>query len=233
MASCFICAVFNQYVGSVDPIGVCRLCNALACFEHGTRLKKGPEFQCALCLPKAVVDAALVVKHEAYGPPPEMGGSGGVGVPTGGPGGDDGGGGLAVAFDSHADFERVAAQIAGASSAHRTYAREVLERVLGRVIGLNEAPDRADFLRSVIVTSDVATYEAIDRLAVDVGAELSVAQSEGRLDYDLLSDAMGVAEWAIGAEVGAELSVDAIEMIPDRRLQFLLRASNVFARARA
>jgi len=231
VASCFTCAVFNQYAGAVEPIGICRVCNALACFQHGTRLKKGPQFQCALCLPKAIVDSALVVQHEAYGQPPGGDGGVGVGVPGGGPDDDNGGGG--VAFDSHADFERSAPQIAAASAEHRNYAREVLDRVLGRVIGLTEAPDRDEFLRSIVVTSDVATYQAIDLVAAEVDAELGPAKSEGRLDEALLADALGAAAWAIGGEVGGELSVDGIAMIPDRRLQFLLRASNAFARATA
>lgn len=228
VASCFTCAVFNRSVGAADPIGVCRVCNALACFEHGTRLKKGPEFQCALCLPKSLVDSALVVTHEAYGPPPG-GGGGGVGVPVGGPrDGDDGGD--RVAFDSHGDYERSVPQIAAASRQHRLRAREDLGRLLDLVTGLDESPDREVVLRRIVVTSDVGTYEAIDRLAGEVGEELRSARAEGRLDHELLADALGTAAWAIGAEVGDELSVDAIEMIPDRRLQFLLRASNLYAR---
>jgi hypothetical protein len=234
VASCFTCAVFNKSVDDADPIGVCRVCNALACFQHGTRLKKGPQFQCALCLPRTVRNSAYVVRHETYGPPPGGGGGGGrVPVPAGPPDDDDGGGALVVEFESSEDFERSAPQIAEASRAHRMHAREDLGRLLALVTGLDDAPDRQEVLGRIIVTSDVATFEAVDQQAAEVGAELRAAQAESRLDPELLADAMGVAAWAIGAEVGDELSVDAIEMIPDRQLQFLLRASNFYARASA
>jgi hypothetical protein len=228
MASCFKCAVIDKVVGDADPIGVCKRCNSLACVDHGTRLKKGAEFKCALCLTSNMLDAAGLVRHEVYGPPPADDRGGGTGVPTpvgpSGGGGSGGGAPAVVEFESSADFERAAPKIAKASESHRAEARDIVDPLVEKVRALRDDPDREREVARIVVTSDPATIAAVDEEAVEVSDELRAAEEEGLLKRDLLADTLGVAAWAIGAEVGEEISVADIEMIPDRRLQFLLRA---------
>ncbi len=231
MASCFKCAVIDQSIGDADPIGVCKHCNSLSCVDHGTRLRKAAEFKCVLCVTRDMIDSAGLVRHDAYGEPPSAGDEGGVASPADHSSPDDGGGGSAREFDSPEDFRHSVPRIAEASSEHRAAAREITGRLVAKVEELDDKSVRDREIRRLAVTSDPATLAAFARTSVEVIRELREAQRSGRLDLGLLADALGVASWAINAPVGETISADAIALIPDERLRFLLRAwSEYFAR---
>jgi hypothetical protein len=136
----------------------------------------------------------------------------------------DGGGGVAVEFESSEEFEESIPRIAVASAVHRAAAREIVDRLVAKVEELGGAPDRQRRIEEIAVTSDPRTIQGLDEALVEVADELRVADQAGALNRELFADTLGVAAWAIGASAGDEISVAAIEMIPDRRLRFLLRA---------
>jgi hypothetical protein len=234
MPSCFKCAVVDGSTADADPIGVCLVCNSLACYDHGTRLKKAAHFECVLCLPKQILTSAGLVRHEVYpGQPP--GDRGGPGVPAAPEAPDrGGGGGAAREFVSTREFEQLEPQVAERSLVHRTAARAIVEPLVERMAGLADNPaGREQEAGRLAVTSDRASVAELDAVAAELALELQEAMASGGLDKGLLADALGVAAWAINTPIAGDvagnmaiesMSVNLIGLIADLRLQLLLRA---------
>ena len=227
MASCFKCAV-DQATGAADPIGTCGDCSSLACFDHGTRLKAGREFKCVLCVTTDMIDLATgSIIHDTYDPP----GGGDSGAVVAGPDDDGGGAGAEPSRTAHEEFEShlLTQRIADASAEHRAWASQAIEALLERTRAFGDDSQRPTMLAEIAVTSNERTRLAIEAAGLETIQTL--ASTDG-LDYELLADAVGVANWAIGEKPGAEMSVERIDLVRDRRVRFLLRVeSRYFARA--
>jgi hypothetical protein len=88
--------------------------------------------------------------------------------------------------------DQVAREQANEAVGYQGYAGEV------------ESSLRADFLAGA------------QRLARDINA----ADAAGQLRTDLLADAFGVAQWAIGVPAGEQVPPERLALLPDERLRF-------------
>ena len=160
------------------------------------------------------------------GPP---GGPGGVGAPPpGSPSG--GGGGQVVAFADSQEFVEQHPEIANASERQREAWRREVPTVLARIVQFaRDEQERQRVVKELAqqeLAPDTAGAHRREQETMRVGTVLATqvaeAQDAGVLDTDLLSDALGVATWAIGMEVGESPSPASVALLDDPRLRFII-----------
>jgi len=138
-------------------------------------------------------------------------------------------------YESTAHFEAVEPGLAESTAEARRWYHEYVASFLDlatdyafneerraridRIVGYEQPDDpveealRADLLRGA------------QRLMRDVEA----AEASGRLRRDLIADAFGVAQWAIGVPPGKPVPPERLAMLADDRLRFVVGAAAVAA----
>jgi hypothetical protein len=162
------------------------------------------------------------------------GGGGAVG-PSGGEGGDGEPEAALAAFQSSEEFTALEPDLAERSLADREYyhgspelftdwprdyaydaaAQEQINAAIGYVETSGAVAEalRADF------------RDGAQRLTRDIAA----ARARSVFRVDVLADAFGVAQWAIGVRAGDPAPPDRLAMLPDSRLRFVVGAAAVSA----
>jgi len=162
VATCYQCVTIRK--SAVDGIGVCGICNSLACAQHGGLPRNRPAFHCSRCIP------GLLTQSAGGSPPSGPGPGGGAGTPGSGPPTPGGGtGGAAVpAFQSSLDFELQAPDLAQASADQRGAVElDTVRESVRRLFGLyrDERPRREDFLGRI-------AYEVREPVQDEVGRQM-------------------------------------------------------------
>jgi hypothetical protein len=234
-ATCYRCAALNLSPPG-EPFGTCLHCNSFACRTCGVRAAKVCRFYCLSC------KSGLTLLPSGGLPPTGGGGTGGSGgsggsggPPTAGPGGTGGAATPGAPYASTEEFEALEPELAGNTRGERSFYRRFIEHFLAapseyafdeakrqdtdRAIGYERYSDpveealRADLLSGA------------QRLARDIEA----ARAGGALRPDLLADAFGVSQWAIGIPAGEQVPPERLAMLPDERLRFVVGAAAVAA----
>ena len=140
MPNCYPCTVAITY-HDPDAIGVCVICNNLACAGHGGRVLGVPQFKCGTC----ITGICTISSGGPNPPPPPPPG----GLPVGDPQPPDQPGGQGIRFSSSLDFEIQLPLLARVSTRwRREIFRESLYESLRRLFTLLRDDDgaRAEFL---------------------------------------------------------------------------------------
>ena len=227
MATCYRCTVEGTDPPG-DPFGVCDICSALACISCGVRVAGLSRFKCVMCYSSAVLLTAAGLRGAPKGPSDPGGSS-----PAAGSGPQADPDELAVAFTSSAQFVAAEPLLAGNSASERDYYRRDIERfmTLARDYAVDEA--RREQIDARLGYGRYASEEEEARRA-DLRAgsqrllrDLEQADAEARLKRDLLADAFGVAQSAIGVPPGEEVPLDRLLLLEDSRLRFIVGAAAV------
>jgi hypothetical protein len=225
-ATCYRCIALGQAPG--EPFGACQHCTSFACSTCGVRAAGVSRFYCVTC------KSGLTLLPSGGLPPTGGGGPGGGGPAAPAPLGP---GDVVAPYAGTAHFQLLEPALAESSRAERDYYHRDIERFLAapRDYAFDEAK-RADTDRAVgyeryggeveqALRSDL--LDGAQRLARDIDA----AAAAGRIRPDLLADAFGVAQWAIGVRAGEAVPPERLAMLPDQRLRFMVGAAAVAAGA--
>jgi hypothetical protein len=181
-----------------------------------------------MCYSSAVLLPAAGLPGTPGGPS----GPGGLG-PAGGPGPQGDPDELAAPLTSSAQFVAVEPVLAANSAAERYYYQADIERfrTLARDYAVDEA--RREEIDARLGYERYASEEEEARRA-DLRAgsqrllrDLERAEADGRLRRDLLADAFGVAQYAIGIPAGEEVPLERLVLLADSRLRFIVGAAAV------
>lgn len=227
-ATCYRCTTLRTSP-SGEPFGACLRCQSFACITCGVRAAGVSRFYCVLC-------KSGITLLPSGGLPP-TGGPGGSDPGGGGPGGAPpaGPGDVVAPYESTAHFEALEPLLAEYTVDERHYYHDQIDRFLeaaaeyafdearreeiDRAIGY----ERPDDLAEQALRGDLR--RGAQRLARDVEA----AEARGLIRRDLLADAFGVAQWAIGISAGAPVPPERLALLPDERLRFVVGAAAVAA----
>ena len=187
-------------------------------------------FKCVTCYPSSVL-----LSVSGLGPGPSGGGPAGPGGadPSGGGGGPGGLNQEVTPFRSTAEFEALQPNLAENSRAERTYYHGDIQRFLGMAHEYAFDEARRDEIDANLAYSGYSDeVESARRADLRGGAQrlvrdLQAAEAAGRVRHDLIADAFGVAQYAVGIPAGEEVPLERLAMLSDPRLRFIIGAAAV------
>lgn len=223
VATCYRC-VSHGDITPGEPFGACDVCSSFACIKCGVRVKVICEFKCVTCYPGSVL-----LPQAGLGP--AGGGPGGGGPPGGGPSG--GGPSETRLFASTEEFEVLEPVLAEMTRSERGYYGHDVGHFLGiaRDYAFDEAR-REEIDRGLGYEGYVDAVEQARRADMLAGArrlarDVEAAAAADRLRADLLADAFGVAQYAIGVPPGEAVPPERLATLRDQRLRFVVGAAAV------